>query len=144
MIQRIQSLYLLLVVIAMCISVLFPILTFQDGSIITLIGVEGEKVNPILWWPMVSGVLLALTTLLSAMSIFAFKNRKRQIKLITIALFTCILIVVNIFVAAALTDWEGKFELATLLMLIPLILLFLARDRTKKDEALVKSLDRIR
>jgi hypothetical protein len=52
--------------------------------------------------------------------------------------------VVNIFVAAALTDWEGKFELATLLMLIPLILLFLARDRTKKDEALVKSLDRIR
>ncbi|MCI5056656.1 MAG: DUF4293 domain-containing protein [Flavobacteriales bacterium] len=144
MIQRIQSIYLLISVIALCISILFPIMTFEDGSMLSLIGIDGSKTDDISWFPVASGILLAITTIISAMSIFAYKNRGRQIKLIGLAMLGSLFILINVLIAAFVTSWEGKFQLSTILVALPLILLFMARDRVKKDEKLVKSLDRIR
>jgi len=155
MIQRIQSLYLLL-------TSLLPIL-FLSGTFLKFFnksgtgyyvdfrglwesGVPGgtRMINSLI--PL-SGVMI-LITILSVTAILFFKKRKVQMKLVgTIILLTIIFIGVMIFLFFRISE---KFQAEILLvyrMFIPvLILIFgiLAYQGIRKDENLVKSLDRLR
>lgn len=155
MIQRIQSIYLVMTII---IAVLF-----LTGTIITFSNAEGNdlmiRLTGVYKADAGSGIEkkdshLILTTLLlvipalAFITIFLFKNRKLQMNF---NLFLIILIVVLIFVVAARIYIVSKeFDVIPApglkLILPPLILIssVLSWKAIKKDDELVKSYDRLR
>lgn len=150
MIQRVQSLYLLL---AAVIQVLFA-----TGTYFTF------KVNDVNWFVNGSGVfsanhgkesgdmktfILGLgIALLSVVSIFLFKKRKQQMKFARICgLLTfaeIVFLVISYSNTQDLTNDAIGFGFSTFLVPISTVLFFLAASAIKKDEDLVKSVDRIR
>ena len=129
MIQRIQTIFLLIVVIAQV------VLHFQSLDV-ELFGS--------------SYVVIALSLvsfLLTIISIFSYKKRARQILLNNInifinALLTGLLIYWLLNLSGGIDFPEKGIELA--FPLISLFGLFMANINIKKDEKLVKSVDRIR
>ena len=129
MIQRIQTIFLLIVVIAQV------VLHFQSLDV-ELFGS--------------SYVVIALSLvsfLLAIISIFSYKKRVRQILLNNInifinALLTGLLIYWLLNLSGGIDFPEKGIELA--FPLISLFSLFMANVNIKKDEKLVKSVDRIR
>lgn len=129
MLQRIQTIWMLLAVL--CAAALF--LTSQDVILLT-----GVPILPI------ANVLLIL---MGAYSIFNFKNRKRQILLNTIS------IIINALLIGLLTYWllnlsggisfpEKGIELV--FPTLAILCLLIANIFIRKDEKLVKSVDRLR
>ena len=154
MLQRIQTLYLLvaaLLVVALF-FVPFAELTGKDGAH-SLFNISGIKLNSSdnstsldNAWPVL--VLVSLSLIMIVTSIFLFKNRIMQIRVSYISI--CIL-----FVLKALMyyyTWSSNnvpigglhTKIYAALPLIAAILVFLAIRNIKKDENLVKSIDRIR
>ena len=81
MIQRIQSLYLLIAAALMSLTLLMPIATFVvDGQTFELSAFAlscGEVSQSTLWM----GVMLILATVLPLVTIFLFKRRTLQVRL---------------------------------------------------------------
>lgn len=136
MIQRIQSVWLLLAAIAAVLSFKF---SFYSG---TMDGEEGTQ------YLLASSnlFLVVLTTLLAAgclILIFLFKDRKRQLRLTIAATFISIVNTVLYF--SQLKKFiDGAISLTAVFVLIIPILLFFAARGIWKDEKLIKSLDRLR
>lgn len=136
MIQRRQSLYLLLVVIlnALLLSII-PLWKQEDGE-----------------WVFASDFMESMIAVIASLafalfSIFLFKNRKLQFVLgrlnILINFFA-----IGFFVYTAL-NLPGEFEISEkgiggLIPLVSIVFLALANKAIKKDEDLVKSVDRFR
>lgn len=157
MIQRIQTVYLLLAVI-LCFVSLFVTEAeyFVDGQCVASFGnfaFSGTK-------PLESGgtwalgVLLIVTALIDMLAIGLFQHRMRQLRLV---IFGTILLVgyvlVYIFYAwlylqkielAMQADADFTFPLAAVFPVVCIILHVLAIHGIRKDEALVRSLDRLR
>lgn len=85
---------------------------------------------------------------LALVSIFTFKNRKKQVRLTNWAIFANILwyvaLVCYAFSVKSRTNTDLHFEIGCLFPLVSLIVLFLARKAIKHDDALVRAADRIR
>jgi hypothetical protein len=139
MLQRIQSVWLLLAAAACFLTLKLP---FYSGNVImpdlskqydSLTGMD----NIIL---MVLTFLLGITTVII---IFLFKDRKLQIRLTIMAI---ILSIVNIVLFFNQTQRfvEGSFELTAPIVFAVPVFLFLATRGMYKDEKLIKSLDRLR
>lgn len=155
MIQRIQSIYLVLVIVLSLLLLNGSIMTFSDpagkDAILTSAGklseLNGKLISQVTGsWMLIS--LLSLIALLSLVSIFLFRKRTIQMKL-TIAVLTlgAILIAVCSWLALAVIHDYNMMLKAGLKMAFPvLILLFsiLAFLGIRKDERLVKSYDRLR
>lgn len=150
MIQRIQSLYLLIVTILLICTLFLPIGYFVDGEMAShpfrALGVKTIPDQPIETWGLFA--LLFLSTIVSVATIFLFKNRILQIRMTT---FNCLLIVgfyivYGFFVYMITKEIDLTFRLAMglSLPLISLILNYLAIRAIGKDEFLVKAADRIR
>ncbi len=150
MIQRIQSLYLLLTTIMSVLFLTGSIINFTENSNSTLnidfSGIErmSENVESI---PLLS-ILLALIPLLSFLLIFLFKNRKLQMKVTAFLIF---IIVVQIALLAwysyyVMTNFNAEINPGAKLILpvVELILAYLAYRGIRKDEELVRSYDRLR
>ena len=86
-------------------------------------------------------LFLMLSILLSIFSIFQFKNRLRQIKIVS---FARTAITVSFFLFIFTRDESLEVYYGGSLLIIPYIILFLSAYFIKKDEKLVKSADRIR
>ena len=136
MIQRKQTLYLLLALIVTTICLCLPIGTFAP----TGMGVDMPVYN--LWVVTPGGhdfsvwvlfLLLLLTCPITIAAIFLYKNRKVQAKLCLYALTLG-------------DDLQATFhfEVIALLPFVALLLYILARKGILADEALVRSMDRIR
>lgn len=155
MIQRIQSIYLLLT------SVL-PVL-FLKGNFLKFLNKNGSEMAmnfkgtwqitgtenlSLLQRQIPLSAVIVLISVVSVIAIFLYRNRKLQ------AIFANVIIFLSI-VLVALIAWyafsvAGKFD-ATILpgikMVIPLLILifaFLAQRGIKHDENLVRSYDRLR
>jgi hypothetical protein len=155
MIQRIQSLFLLLISLLSFLFLGSSYLNFVDnnGSIIsiTFIAVikssSVQSVEPIAKaWPV--AIILILIVLISIITIFLYKNRKSQLllsKLLIGVISVLILVsayysyIVIIKYSSALVPGAKMF-----LPLLMLILSILAFRGIKKDDQLVKSNDRLR
>jgi hypothetical protein len=153
MIQRVQSLYLLLATAIMSGTLFLPIAhvvtTTGDTYTLTAFSWFGGGVG----YAWVFALLFGLATLLPFITIFLFKNRKRQVGLcaaegvlqlgavLVIALFYW-MIIPDIFPEGALIS--KSFGWAPIMPIIALIPTFLAGRAIFKDEVLVRSLDRIR
>jgi O-antigen ligase len=129
MLQRIQTIWTFLAVLA----AVFLFVTGQDVIISDSIPV----IN-------IGCVVLVLVGLLS---VFSFKNRKRQILLNNIS------IIINALLIGVLIYWLLKLSggiqfpekgIEPIFPLIAIICLFIANVYIKKDERLVKSVDRLR
>ncbi|MCQ2245588.1 MAG: DUF4293 domain-containing protein [Bacteroidaceae bacterium] len=150
MIQRIQSLYLLLVLVLTIVCQFFTMGRFLggDGEPIGEMNnftiVQADKVAYTTW---ALGVLLILVSIATFLSICLFRKRMRQIRL---CLFSSILLIgyyiVYVVFIFYLMPEGGSFRpaLAASFPLLALILNWLAIRAIGADEMLVRSLDRIR
>lgn len=129
MLQRVQTLWILLAVIAAVIGY------FNAPNFILNAGFSEVEIGTI------------LVALLGIISICSFKNRKRQILLNRISIF------INALLIGLLIYWllnlpggglppEKGIEL--IFPAIAIVALFIANKRIRKDEKLVKSVDRFR
>lgn len=157
MIQRIQTVWLLLASVVFFALFLFPYFQFSAadgmGQALKVTGsfanVEGQPTRIADSWLLAGAtVLLGLYPLYI---IFLFKDRKKQVKLINMAMLAVILLGVWFYFTAdkALNAENLAFGLANIgvgffLLPIILILLWMAGSAIKKDEKLVRSVDRLR
>lgn len=135
MIQRIQSLYLLVVVIIGVIAMFSPLWQLNENPLI--IGFENMYILS----------LFAVEIVLAFVSIFLFKNRKLQFVIGRLNILIN-LILLGIFGYYSLTfSGEMKISEKEIWLLIPfvsIVFLFMANKAIRKDEELVKSVDRLR
>lgn len=154
MIQRIQTLYLLVVTAMMACTLFLPIAYFNtaDGLTLTLKAFSMNGITGNIW-PM--GLLLAIATLLPLVTIFLFKNRKMQIGLcaaeVVLQLGALLVFAIFYWVLLPQVAAEGAIEFvsksfgwAAIFPIASMPLTYLAGRAIFKDEVLVKSLDRIR
>ncbi|MBR6721444.1 MAG: DUF4293 domain-containing protein [Alistipes sp.] len=153
MIQRIQTLYLLLVTALMAVTLFVPIATFHSGDVVyTLTAFSlagGGESQSTLWM----GIILVIATLLPFVTIFLFKKRQLQVRLcgaeMVVLLGAVAFIAIYYWLASsnALADVaidHKQFGWAAPMPLVSLVLTYLAGRAIFKDELLVRSLDRIR
>lgn len=151
MIQRIQTVYLLLAVVAVVIALTGEVGHFHREGIeiagfnnFFLALSDGVKS----WSPWALSVLLILPAVLSSLAIFLFKRRMVQVRL-TVAsalLLVGYYIVFAVFVYIYKGQYDADFTLhwTTGLPAVALILEYLAFRGIMKDELIVRSLDRLR
>lgn len=136
MIQRIQTVYLFLAFAATGILMLFvPLWTTSAGK--SFFFMQDQLYT----------VLLGLTTMLSIISIMSFKKRQNQFVLNRLNIILN-LILLGLFVYRSL-NLSGEAEVSEkgigmFLPIVAIVLLVLANKAIKKDEDLVKSVDRLR
>ena len=157
MIQRIQTVYLVLVAVLMTLTAALPVaeyfdavknISYQldmrgfvqlnpDGSFLSAV-----STNPTTF---VFGIILVVTL----MTIFKYKNRKQQFRLCTInfiliLIYTILLAVVIFMGKHKLTGTEISLKIPAIFALVALIFNYLAMRGIAKDENMVKSMDRLR
>lgn len=152
MIQRIQSLYLLVAAALMSLTLFMPIATFVvDGNTYELSAFAlscGEVSESTLWM----GVMLVMATLLPLVVIFLFKRRTLQVRLcaVEIVLLLGSLVMIGLYYWLTSRLFENfvvehrQFGWGAPMPLVSLVLTALASRAIFKDEVLVRSLDRIR
>ncbi len=151
--QRAQTLYLFFIVVFSILSLFFPFAYYDLGEenvTFNLFGLSKNSLDVDTWFPYY--ISIGLTAGLSLFSITQFKNRKRQLNLGKINYFVILLTVVMLFIDVTSVATNLKLEnesisynfLGFLLPVFCIAFNFLANRGIKKDEALVKSLDRLR
>ncbi len=153
MIQRIQTLYLILADLLLASLLFLPLaeLTDKSGTFYHLNasgvfkdGVEGVFVQNN--WPILGLISLILATII--FTIFQFRNRSLQIKLgyINILLLIGLMVLIYFFAWNSSNALGGSYalKLQTSFPLVAAVFTYLAIRGIVKDENLVKSIDRIR
>ena len=155
MIQRIQTVYLLLATIAMSLTLFLPLATIWQGGNEIIIkawfadGTVGFKA-PL---PLYLGIILSVATALPFVTIFLYKKRMTQIRLcvseIVLLLGSAAFIALYCYrmcdvLAELMQELNFTLGFAALMPVVAIIPMVLAIRGIAKDEALVRSLDRIR
>lgn len=181
MIQRKQSLFLFLTICCMAMCFMFPIATFEaewpprpgefkpvSGELNLLAKPVPEMLSQIAnsqsvtmsqkefvnVWPLL--VLTLAVAAISLLSIFLYKNRVRQMRIVAVGfllavvdLFLIFIWAVDAFVEPAAksmncSDVSVSYGLGTWAVVAAIVLLFLAQRSIKKDEEKVRAADRLR
>ena len=154
MIQRIQTLYLLLVVVLTGLALWLPLADFTVGAdtcTLTAFGLKdaaGITLLPTVYL----GVVLAATCLLPLVTIFLFRRRLLQIRLCVVEMVLLLgsLVMEGVYyflswrVFSDLTFHTQGFKPAIVLPLVCLLFAYLAARAIFRDELLVRAADRIR
>ena len=177
MIQRKQTIFLLLAVCALAMCFVFPVAKFEAEAPLGM-PVTGqfrmipkdvpETISQILngepveigqrgyvkTWPLVALTIAA--GVIALVSIFMYKNRIRQMRVVAVGfllgvidLFLIFIWAVDSFVeqatrAMACTNVEVTYGVATWAIIAAVVLMFLAQRFIKKDEEKVRAADRLR
>ncbi|MDP2423470.1 MAG: DUF4293 domain-containing protein [Bacteroidales bacterium] len=150
MIQRIQSVYLAVAVIAITVMFFFPVSSFYGNEFFFsfgLMGVSDQTLVEIKVWPLqiMAGMLIGLTLV----SIFLFKNRLLQTRIIRIALLLDLAFIIMIYfgyvdVIVKKAKMSAQYEAGSYFPLIAIVFLLLAMRAVLSDEKKVRSADRLR
>ncbi len=144
MLQRIQTLYLIIgFLVSICTIAFLPVWRNAEGvdvNFIELLMLDGLMLKSI-------PIIGIVCSILYMVSIFLFKNRNQQI-IINRLNMICNLYLLGIFVMYVL-NLPGESEISEkgiglFMPVVNIVLLFLANKAIAKDEALVKSVDRLR
>jgi hypothetical protein len=153
MIQRVQTLYLIFIVGLLSLLFYLPsaLVSAADGIIheVYTHGIKsldvGETGSTHSYNVLIIHVLLLC---LSVFAIFLFKNRILQMRIcMFIMLFSIGGIILQYFIITQVAKFlEGEMSLKAGFVLMPLsaVLAFMAYSRIRKDELLVRSVDRLR
>ena len=155
MIQRIQTLYLLLAAALMSLTLFLPLATIWQGDHEVVVktwfadGTVGFKA-PL---PLYLGIILSIATALPLVTIFLYKKRMAQIRLcvseIVLLIGSAAFIAPYCYrmcdvLAELMQDLNFTLGFAALMPVVAIIPMALAIRGIARDEALVRSLDRIR
>ena len=139
MIQRIQSVYLLLVTVLLVVAICMPVGQFIGADGVTThvfkpLGISMADGGFQSTWGLF-GILL-LSALIAFCTIFLFRNRMLQVRMTIFCVFMFVL----------KSDLDASFRLgwALCLPLISIILNYLAFRAIYRDEVMVKAADRLR
>lgn len=162
MIQRVQSLYLTIVVVLSVLSFTFPLAVFEcDGFDSTAYNLIPAKVSAdstsipqttVAWNAISFPIAIGL---LSLIAIFMFKNRQRQVRFVAVAFLLSVIYTAFLFlwiVDAQVSALQAQhisvtrtiYGISTYFPIAQIILLILAQRAIKKDEKLVRSSERLR
>lgn len=180
MIQRIQSLWLVLAVCCMALCFMTPVAEYQMEiasmnqtvvSELNLVAKDvpdcteqmmvqgatleyGQKLTGFATWPLV--VLAIVVGVVALVSLFLFKNRVAQMRLVAVAFLLNVVYVFLVFfwavdayadaIPQAMHDADPQVSWAagSYAPIVSLLFLVLAHRGIKKDEAMVRAADRIR
>ncbi len=142
MIQRLQSIYLLIATILSATPPLFLLMskaseTIHDSNLLEKQNLIGGLVS----------VLFLASTLITCITIFLFKYRKKQILLCQISiLINLFLLGLLIYLSLNLSGEASVSEkgIGMFLPVLAILFIVLANKAIKKDEDLVKSVDRLK
>lgn len=154
MIQRIQSLYLLLVAALTAVTLFAPLASFGSSvgtfelRAFVLQTTTGEVLNVTIYM----GVLLAAACLLPLGTIFCFRNRMLQLRLCFVELVLLLgsLVMEGVYYYLGCRLFAGadfathRFHVAVVLPLVAMLFVWLAIRAIFRDELLVRDADRIR
>lgn len=162
MIQRVQSVFMLIAALAMIAMTFFPLwekADFETSRLITMnaFEVKLEEQNAAGEMELISSLnvmLISLGAFLSAgvmlFSIFKYKHRMTQVKLNALfSLLSAITIIGIVYYslkanALMLPEQQGSYLLGFYLPIVAMFSNFLANRFIRRDETLVRSADRIR
>ena len=154
MIQRIQSVYLFICVLLMGSLFFMPIgsyLTPADQVYEqTALAVEAysDTATPVSVDPFPVGILAGAIGLIFLVSIFLFKNRPLQTRLVIFNMILIIgfLIMTYFYTSMIKSELDAKltYGFINIAPMLALVLAFISYHRIRLDAALVKSYDRIR
>ena len=131
MIQRVQSLYLLLAVFLITLATFN--LSFYDLNDQVYTAKDDLKML----------FLLVSVNILCLIALFAFKNRKLQMKLIKFAIVSELIVIIRSLMLWILFQAQ-IYLMFIIFMFFIFIFLIMAYRGVRKDEDLVRSVDRIR
>ncbi len=147
--QRVQTLYLVAVAVMFITILLSPIVTFTNGIDVFqlnnqgIISSEGEMIVSTFMLTIMEVVI----ALIALVTIFLFKKRMLQIRLsifnVVLMVGFYVLLAVYIYVGSK-SDLEFQLSYPVVFPLVSAILTYLAIRAIGKDEAMVRSFDRIR
>ncbi|MDR2285265.1 MAG: DUF4293 domain-containing protein [Sphingobacterium sp.] len=157
MIQRIQSIWLLLAAVVILGLFVFPYLNYTDlvglGKKLLVTGsyaaVNNESVKQESY--LLQSIATAVLGFIPIVTIFLYKNRKRQLTLIFVEIALICLFGIWLFVSATdtlslISQSFGAQNIGVGFFLLPIAIIFLAMaiGGIRKDEKLIKSADRLR
>lgn len=147
-IQRIQSVYLLIAVILMVVFAFVPALTFELADKTVLYGAletgraGNLHINPLLI------TLIILISLLAFIDIFLYKNLQRQMTVcfvdIIIGLAMLVAIGIQSFVVGNREGWTVSWQWYVLLPVLSIIFLMMAHKAMSRDKKKLLDADRLR
>jgi hypothetical protein len=154
MIQRIQTVFLFLAIIALAAFNVFPywqVIAGEEGERNQLMSYglaqisNGEISIDYGLYAIVAGIS-AVAIIIILVEIFKYKNRVLQLKM-AIAnsfLMSVNLLVMTYFIINLQKEYQGSFGIGIFIYALAMILNVLARRFIQKDEKLVRSVDRLR
>ena len=151
MLQRIQTIYLLVSFIIVLLTLFFPFFEFNANEyIFNCIQIEQVVNNDVIVissvFPLL--ILISIILLLHLVAIFLFKKRLLQIR----ATFLLMILLIGFYGLLAfyrfvMLDFEiltTEYSFTLIIPIISAILVFIANRKIKKDIDLLRSADRIR
>jgi ABC-type branched-subunit amino acid transport system permease subunit len=139
MIQRIQTIWLLLASTAAFLSLKW---SFYTGNILAADQTKKYEELTAVHHPLILVCCIAVAVA-ALIGIFIYKNRRLQLRISLIALLAALLNIV-LYYFEARKFVEGQYAISALVTLAIPVFLLLAALGINKDEKLVKSLDRLR
>lgn len=161
MIQRIQTLYFLLALVALTIMFFVPYIVINEPNgviafkpfIVNAISIDGvsEKIFSTIYM----GILLAITVIVIFLTTFAYRHRMFQIRMSLASLMAqfgiiCFIIYYTVKAQNILStmgqepQWHIQYSIVIVLPIVSMIFTYLGYKGVIKDEAIIRSLDRIR
>ncbi len=149
MIQRKQTIYLLLALASLIVCLCLPIgrltsTTLGAETLVYNLGLytnTGVSVHPILF------VDIVVVATLSFINIFLYNKRKLQMRICVVSIILC-LVWYAYYAFMVLSMFKGigavSISFAVCLPFVAIVMLVLARSGIKADEDLIKSMSRIR
>jgi hypothetical protein len=159
MIQRIQSLYLLLALAATCFLISMPIATIYGEDLAFTMNAFVIKDITSSATNLASTLYIALSLIISAIlslaTIFLYKKRNNQLKVISANIFMLMFALAMMYyiypdliipkIERLAAGFTIDYNLWTFACIVPaFVFLFLANKAIKKDEKLVRAADRLR
>ncbi|MCX6292052.1 MAG: DUF4293 domain-containing protein [Bacteroidetes bacterium] len=147
MIQRIQSLYLLVACVLGILLFFIPVYSLEavktlDGKVVQAFDDFNSLSNPVFL------VLTSASCLVLVVTISLFKNRNLQVRLCNLSMLLICIFTGTVFYfsdhSASIPGSVVHYRLGCYFPLVQLILCFLAMRAIRKDEELVRSAERLR
>ncbi|MEX2595466.1 MAG: DUF4293 family protein [Salibacteraceae bacterium] len=150
MIQRIQTLYLLIALILNLLTYFYHWVIYKADNAEITYGIAGLSTQETSISLLV--VFISMNVSIILLSILQFKNRKRQMNSVRasmmLAILLCALFGIRHYQNIQLFQMEESLEISyqfpVFVPIISLVFLWLALNGIKKDEDLVRSIDRLR
>lgn len=147
MLQRLQSLYLLVAIVPYVLLFFFPIAEYStQDAVNTFSLMEITNGNSNSTMPLI--IVVCLLALSCLVTIFLFKKRPLQIKITAITLLVHMGFIAAVFYSADFIANKlgtvATYQAGMYIALIPILFIVLAHRAIRKDEKMVNNTDRLR